>query len=187
MDPVAGLFMCACHLGEDDLVMILDALITDSENYPALRKGRPLLTIQDVERRLLEWGRFPGCGRIRRALPRARGGVESPKETQTRLLIVGAGLPEPVVQFEVVGDGRFVARTDLAYPEKRIAIEYEGDGHRTSRDQWRRDVQRQRELEDRGWILIRVTQLDLAEDGEALLSRLRGALASRAVPRPGWH
>lgn len=75
---------------------------------------------------------------------------------------------------------RLVARTDLAYPELKVAIEYEGDGHRTSAEQWRRDIQRQRELEALGWIVIRLTQEDL-NDADALIDRVRGAIASRSA------
>ncbi|WP_141651229.1 hypothetical protein [Microbacterium sp. 3J1] len=178
IDPVAALFMCAASLTDDQVVITLDALISTSDNYPGLRSGRPPLTVADIEQRLREWGRFPGSRRVRDALPRARENVESPKETETRLLIVAGGLPEPVVQHEIHENGLLIARSDMAFPSLKIAIEYEGDGHRTSRDQWRRDVQRQRELEDRGWIVIRVTQLDL-DDTRPLIDRIRRAMASR--------
>ncbi|MBO0979737.1 endonuclease domain-containing protein [Microbacterium sp. SD291] len=179
VDPTAALFMCAGDLTDDQIVILLDALITTADNYPGLRKGRPISTVAAIEQRLRDWGRFPCCGRVRSALDSAREGVESPKETETRLVIVAAGLPEPAVQHSVFDSGRFVARVDLGYPELRIAIEYEGDGHRTSRDQWRKDIQRQRDLEDLGWIVIRVTELDLQDGGAALLRRIRNAIASR--------
>ncbi len=178
IDPVAALFMCAATLTDGQVVVALDALITAADNYPGLRAARPPFTVIDIEQRLRDWGRFPGSRRVRDALSRAREGVESPKETETRLLIVADGLPEPVVQHEIHENGLFIARSDMAYPELKIAIEYEGDGHRTSRDQWRRDIQRQRELEDHGWIVIRVTQLDL-DDARPLLDRIRRAMASR--------
>ncbi|MEV7799988.1 hypothetical protein AB0O14_12915 [Microbacterium foliorum] len=179
VDPIAALFMCAAALTEDQVVIALDALISATDNYPGLRAGRPPLTADDIEQRLQVWGRFPGSRRVRDALSRAREGVESPKETETRLLIVAAGLPEPVVQHEVYENGLLIARCDMAYPDLKITIEYEGDGHRTSRDQWRRDIQRQRELEDLGWIVIRVTELDLAGDPGPLLDRIRRARSSR--------
>nr|WP_201470964.1 hypothetical protein [Microbacterium hydrocarbonoxydans] len=178
VDPAAALFMCAATLTDDQVVIALDAVLSTADNYPGLRQGRPRLTETDIEQRLQAWGRFPGSRRVRDALSRAREGVESPKETETRLLIVAGGLPEPVVQYEIHENGLLIARSDMAYPDLKISIEYEGDGHRTSRDQWRRDIQRQRDLEDLGWIVIRVTQLDLG-DGRPLMNRIRRALASR--------
>lgn len=179
VDPLTALFTCAPQLVEDDLVVLCDALMTDADNYPGLRKGRPVVTAEDIESRMQEWGPFPGCAGLRAAVLRARTKVESPKETRTRLLLVANGLEEPAVQHVVRDRGRFVARVDLAYPDLKIAIEYEGDGHRRSPKQWRRDIQRQRELEDLGWIVIRVTELDLSEGASSLLTRIRNAIASR--------
>jgi hypothetical protein len=179
VDPVSALFLCAREFVSVPMVVALDALLTSSDAYPGLRTGRPVATTESIDRQLTRWGRFPGCGRIRDALPLARPGVESPKETETRLLLRSFGLPEPAIQHVVSVDGRFLARVDLAYPECRIAIEYEGDGHRTDRDQWRIDIRRQRDLEDHGWLVIRVTELDLRDGGAALAARVHRALTVR--------
>ncbi len=185
VDPVSALFLCAREFVPVATVATLDALLTASDVYPGLRTGRPVATVESIERHLARWGRFPGCGRIRDALPLARPGVESPKETETRLLLTTFGLPEPSIQHVVSVDGRFLARVDLAYPEHRIAIEYEGDGHRTDRDQWRTDIRRQRDLEDHGWLVIRVTELDLRDGGGALAARVRRAIALHPVRAHG--
>src|SRR5690606_31308174 len=128
--------------------------------------------------RLESWGRFKGCVTVRTAFGLAREGVESPKETETRLLVIADGLPEPVVQWQVFDGSRLVGRVDLAYPELKIAIEYDGDGHRTDKEQWRRDIRRQRELERLGWIVIHLTESDL-EDPAAFLGHLHSAHAAR--------
>ncbi|MDR2322530.1 MAG: hypothetical protein LBE60_12870 [Microbacterium sp.] len=179
VDPIAAVLSCAADLDVAQAVILLDALLADADNYPELRRGRPVASPQELGERVSLWGRFPGRTTILAALPRARAGVESPKETETRLRLVDAGLPEPVVQHEVREGRRLVARIDLAYPQWKIAIEYEGDGHRTDAAQWRRDIQRQRELEDRGWIVIRLTQLDLIDGSGAFLTRIRRAIAMR--------
>ncbi|MFK4850171.1 endonuclease domain-containing protein [Microbacterium sp. ZW T6_19] len=179
VDPIGALFMCAKDLTEDQIVVLLDSMITTSENYPDIRENRPIFTPAEIAVRLREWGRFPSCGQVRDALARIRHHVESPKETETRLLLIASGLPEPAVQHSVYERGRFVARVDLAYPGLKIAIEYEGDGHRRSKSQWRHDIQRQRDLEDLGWIVIRVTELDLRHGGAPLLRRIRNAIATR--------
>ena len=101
------------------------------------------------------------------------------KETETRLLLVNAGMREPEIQFEVRVGRRLVARTDLAYPELKTAIEYEGDGHRRSKEQWRIDIRRQRELVAHGWIVVRLTQADLDDGGRLLLESVRSAFATR--------
>lgn len=179
VDPVAALFMVAGGLTHEQTVVLVDALITHADNYPDLVPGRPVFTVRQLTDRLDEWGPFAGCATMRAALHDSREHVESPKETETRLLIVGSGLPEPVVQHEVREGHRLVARVDLAYPDLKIAIEYEGDGHRTDKKLWRADIRRQRELEDRGWIVIRLTQDDLGHGRDALIARIRNAISSR--------
>lgn len=179
VDPVAALFTCAATLTVEQAAIMIDAMITDAANDPGLIPGRPRTSRADIEERLAAWARFPGCGIVRAALCSAREGVESPKETETRLMIVRAGLPEPVVQYEVREGGILLARVDLAYPDLRIAIEYEGDGHRTDKRQWRTDIRRQRDLEDRGWTVIRLTELDLRDTG-AIIARIRRAVAVAA-------
>lgn len=179
LDPIATVFVCAAELTPLHTVIAVEALISAAPNYPGLRADRPAISIGDIANRLATWGRFRGSPAVRAALDMVRVGSESPKETETRMLLRRVGLPEPELQHVVRVDGRFVARVDLAYPRWRIAIEYEGDGHRTDREQWRRDIRRQRDLEDHGWIVIRVTQLDLAHGGAALASRIRRAIASR--------
>lgn len=177
VDPIAAVFSCAADLTVAQLIVLLDAVVSKSMNYPGFGPvlGRPAYTLAEVGGRLAEWGRFPGSGAVRAALAQSREGVESPKETETRLAIVAAGLPEPQVQVVVRAGTRFVARVDLAYPQWRIAIEYEGDGHRTSKEQWRRDIARQRDLEECGWIVIRLTELDL-RDSQPFLDRIRQAI-----------
>lgn len=179
VDPIAALFSCAGELTVGQAVQALDAILTSAENYPHRVSGFPPTTRDDIAARLAHWRRFPGRATILAALDLAREKVESPKETETRLLLLRHGLPEPVVQFEVFEGRRLVARIDLSYPGLKIAIEYEGDGHRTDPQQWRRDIQRQRELEDLGWIVIRLTQDDLTDGSAGLLARIRRAIAAR--------
>lgn len=180
VDPIAAVFTAATSMTVAQAVCALDALVTDAANYPGLLTGRPRVTVGDITTRLEEWGRFAGCGTIRAALDLVRVGVESPKETETRLLMLAHGLPEPVVQHEVHDGSLLIARVDLAYVQLRIAIEYEGDGHRTDRAQWRRDIQRERELVARGWVVIRLTQDDLRHGAPAFIAHVRRAIASRS-------
>jgi len=182
VDPVAAFFMCAQDLTAAQAIVMIDALVTPALNYPGLGPGKPMTTLAEIEARLHAWRQFPGQSAIRLALPFARVGVESPKETETRLLLIDKGLAEPVVQHEVRVDGRLIARLDLAYPELRIGIEYDGDGHRTEKTEWRRDIQRQRVLEANGWILLHLTEADLAPDEQdAFISQIRRAIVSRSV------
>jgi very-short-patch-repair endonuclease len=57
-----------------------------------------------------------------------------------------------------------------------VAVEYDGDHHRTDRRQYARDQRRLRRLEELGWIVIRVIAEDKPED---VLRRVRAALRRR--------
>lgn len=121
-----------------------------------------------------------GIRALREAALSSRARVDSAKETETRLLLLDTGVPEPVVNYEVTdAAGCFVARVDLAWPAWRICVEYEGEHHRTDRSRFRADITRRERLEDLGWRVIRITDDDLLDGGREFLRRVRGALAAR--------
>lgn len=149
-----------------------------------VRRDQPLCSIRDLAEAGARYPSRRGIISIRTALPLIRTRSESPRETKLRLVIVWAGLPEPESNFNIYdSEGRFLARADLAYPEYRTMIEFQGDHHRTDRGQWRRDIQRTGNVEDNGWQVLQFTDDDLATlDAQArLVERIRLRLASR-----GW-
>jgi very-short-patch-repair endonuclease len=96
-----------------------------------------------------------GCRRLDDVVALADPRAESPPETRLRLELRNAGLPTPEVQYEVVDEYGFVlARVDLAYPDFKLAIEYDGSTHYT-RYQSERDRQRDVVLAGYGWLTIR--------------------------------
>lgn len=127
---------------------------------------------------------FRGLRTLRAAIPLLDGRAESPQESLLRVAIISAGLPMPEVNqdFRDAG-GRFVARADLSFPGFALVVEYEGDGHRTSPTQWRRDVERTAALEDLGQEVIRVTGED-SPRFRAAIARIRSRLIRRGW-RPG--
>ncbi|HET7075135.1 MAG TPA: DUF559 domain-containing protein [Mycobacterium sp.] len=121
--------------------------------------------------------RSPGLRRLESALVLVDAGAQSPRESYLRLLLIDAGLPRPQTQIPVQGvDGMPVAYLDLGWAEYMVAVEYDGDQHRTDRRQFVKDIRRIDMLEQMGWIVIRV----VAEDRPAnILRRVREALAGR--------
>ena len=118
-----------------------------------------------------------GVGRAREALEFVRAGAESPGETRLRLVLAQAGLPSPLLNYELWdGQRAFVARVDFAFPSHRVALEYEGDIHRVDQATWRKDIRRRERVEDLGWRMVRVTADDVARPAE-LIRRLRRLLA----------
>ncbi|MFI6266749.1 hypothetical protein [Micromonospora sp. NPDC051006] len=109
-------------------------------------------------------------------------GAESPQESRTRVRLVLAGLPRPVTQFVVAEAGRFIARLDLAWPEFRVAIEYDGLWHDDS-EQFHRDRRRLNRLLGAEWIVLHLTAKRLRDDFEGFLAEVRAALRSRGYRR----
>lgn len=130
-------------------------------------------------------GRRIGRPALREALPRLRAGASSRPETWCRLQIVDAGLPEPMIDVDVYSDlGMFIGCVDLAYPELKIAIEYEGDQHRTSPEQWQRDIDKHEQLASAGWRVIRVSRVHVIGPEPVLVHRLRAVLVARDEDPP---
>jgi hypothetical protein len=102
-----------------------------------------------------------GCRDLRRAVTLADRRAGSPMETRLRLVLVLRGLPRPEVQFPVLDDRRRRAVwLDLAYPEHRIGIEYEGGDHGRP-DRVLRDVGRYTRLVDDRWRMYRFTKYEV--------------------------
>lgn len=128
--------------------------------------------------------RYPGRRGIRnarRALSLVDAGAQSPRETWLRLLLIDGGLPRPQTQIPVRDDsGIVIAYLDMGWEEFLVAVEYDGEQHRTDRRQYTWDLRRLELLERLGWIVIRVVAGDRRED---ILRRARAAIARRASPR----
>jgi len=87
--------------------------------------------------------------------PSYHPGGSDPEVRMVRVL-VRAGLPRPVQQHRVEVDGR-TYRLDAAYPEHRVALEYEGFDFHTSRTAFDDRYERDRLLKRIGWHIVYVT------------------------------
>jgi hypothetical protein len=104
---------------------------------------------------------------------------ESPMESRLRVLLITSGLPRPEPQWEVRDSaGGFVARLDLAYPDRRLAVEYDGALHWAQR---RADDRRRDALRALGWEVIVVSSEDYYREPLALVAKVRAALVRRAA------
>ncbi len=117
---------------------------------------------------------FPGVTRPRRALELAESGTESVMETRLRLLLVMAGLPRPRVQVSLRDEGgHFLGRPDFYYPSHRLALEYDGAGHR---ERLAADNRRQNRLVDAGYRLLRFTAFDVLSAPNSVVTLVTRAL-----------
>lgn len=120
-----------------------------------------------------------GYRRATTLLELATGLTESPAESRLMVDIIEAGIPDPVPQFSVLGlDGRERYRLDFAWPEQRIALEYDGYAAHEGRESY--DLERERDLTRRGWIVVRAAAADL-KDSTTVVAELRRAFLCRKV------
>ena len=124
--------------------------------------------------------RYPRA-RGRRLLPAAvdladrRAG--SPMETRLRLILVLRGLPRPEAQYAVLDDRRRRAVwLDLAYPARRVGIEYEGADHGRP-ERVLRDAGRYTWLVDEGWRMYRFTKYQVYREPDEIAATIARALA----------
>lgn len=160
----------------DDVVVLADAMMRRKNPHTDVAKLRKLLEATHKMR---------GLTKCREALELARPGTDSSMETRTRLLLDAAGIRGLEVNLSAHdADGNFLALPDLSIPELKIAIEYDGDVHRTDEATWRRDVERRQRLRDAGWHDITATADDVIRDPSRLIARTRAAVAKRRRTLP---
>jgi len=172
VDPRHVLVQIASRLSRDDLVVIGDFL---------LRRKRPLSTAASLSNVIRASHRVRGIRPLRLAMNDVRPGTDSPMETRLRLALVRGGLREPVIGHTITTpDGAFIGTPDLAYVPERIAIEYEGDVHRTDRGVFVGDIERRELMQEQDWYVIRVVSSHLFPNPAWLVNRVRQQLALRA-------
>jgi len=104
---------------------------------------------------------------------------ESPMESRLRLVLIAGGLPRPEAQFEVRRpDKSFVGRVDLAYPELKIAIEYDGAWHWKQR---REDDRRRAAIRALGWEVHVFSADDIYGARERLVAEVQASRRKRSA------
>jgi len=175
-DPVSTFRELATLLTRDELVAVGDYLVLDPRVLDP-HDPRPYVALDDLRAGVVA-ARGRGIRAARAAADLVRPGVESPRETALRLLLVRSGLPEPICGFELrAPSGRSVGWFDLAWPEFRAIAEYDGDQHRTSTRQYEKDIGRFDAAAALDWRVIRVRRHSIRTSAP----RVRAALE-----RGGW-
>ncbi|MDO4918032.1 hypothetical protein [Kocuria sp.] len=175
--PLESLARLAPALSPWRLTACLDALLSTRFVVPGT--FQPVVFTRDHLEECL--GMLPpharGVIRLHRAWREARPSCWSPAETLTRLIIARRGLPEPELNHRVDAAGHAFL-LDLAWPGKRVALEYNGAVHAQEIGQYRDEMYRLSLLRDAGWDVSVLTWDDLRSPArrEAWLTRLRREL-----------
>lgn len=181
--PATTWVTVAPSLSIDELIDMGDAIVYIPRLHGMVRgtAAHALGTIDEL-RAAMDAGRRTGIAKLRSALTEVRVGAASPGETKIRVACVRAGLPEPELDIDVfTASGAPIGFTELGYPRYGLLIEYEGDHHRTDRDQWNHDIEKHAACVAAGWTPIRLTSRHARGRADAAVSRIRDALV-----RAGW-
>ena len=170
VEPLIALQQIAGRLSHEELVAAVDSQVAD--RFGTVSR----LELGEVRQRVAQ-ARGQGAARLRAAVDDARERVWSVRETHMHLLLRRHGRPPPSMNHQVVDPVTGIAYyVDLAYPEVRIAIEYDGVEHVTDADRVKRDHRKSAVLTAEGWTVIRVYAEDL-HDPTDFFTRLDHALA----------
>jgi hypothetical protein len=178
--PLRTWFDLAGVLTVDELVIAGDFLF---------RRRDPLSTPAALDTYLVTKAGRPGYRKALQARALIRADTDSPKETELRLLLVRAGLPEPAINMPMFDEtGGWIQDPDMSYEDYKIAIQYDG-GHHSSPAQRRSDIFRDEEARGLGWLVVVLTQWDLDPFAPGMepkaVTRVRAALTARGWKPPG--
>lgn len=192
--PLAGLQIWGDRLETDEFEWVDGvAVTTPARTALDLACWYPLMTavaaadalaratdvkVADVELLVGRCPRRRGIVQARKAIALFDSGAQSPKETWLRLILMQAGLPRPQTQIRVVDEfGSRFAFLDMGWEVVKVAVEYDGDQHRSDRSQYSWDIRRLERLQRRGWTVVRVIASDRPAD---IVRRVQAALACPA-------
>ncbi|SDG73267.1 hypothetical protein [Microbacterium pygmaeum] len=175
--------MLGAEMSVRDLVRLGDAFVRVPRDDRGRRQPREQRATLDQLRAAVDAGSRPGAARLREALELIRVGSASPLETDYRLDAAAAGLPDPQLDVEIFDAHGFrIGITEIVYDQWRVVVEIEGDHHRTSRDQWNRDIEKHAAYVAEGWEVIRLTSGHIRGAQPRAVPIVRSALARR-----GWQ
>ena len=143
----------------------------------ALRSTR--CTRNDLESAVISQRGRRGIVAVRGLLPFADGRAESAMESEARLVMIDHKLPFPVVQYEIHGHAGELWRVDFAWPEARLAAEYESIDWHSGRDAMLRDKTRLAKIQELGWTVIPIVVHDVRREPDRLANRIMTHLGRR--------
>lgn len=165
----------AALLTVDELIAAGDSVVVaHGPEFPLPRAS--LAAIDDLRRMVASHPGMRGIKTARLALPEIRVGADSPQETKMRLALARSKLGEPVLNHVIRNSwDQPAVWPDAAYPEHRLALQYDG-GHHSDPVQAARDRKRKEITERLGWTELRIFKDDLDGDKPFVLEKVRATL-----------
>lgn len=162
-----------------DLVGAGDALLQRPDGPPrpdGVIGANPLSTFARIDAVMQRRRSVKGIQAARQARPLLRESVDSSPESRMRMVVVSAGLPEPVVNPVVWLTPCLKRQPDLALLEWKLALQYDGGGH-AEQAQVNRDIWRDDDFDRHDWRTVRAGHDLFTPHGErAFRDRVRRAM-----------
>ncbi len=93
-------------------------------------------------------------------------------ESEARLAMIDGGLPIPELQYEVIDGNGELRRLDFAWPDVRVAVEYDGLDWHSGPESMKRDRRRQAALRDIGWVALAIVFEDVRYRPQEFVARI---------------
>ncbi|MGY4710339.1 hypothetical protein ACXDF8_12410 [Mycolicibacterium sp. CBM1] len=119
-----------------------------------------------------------GIVTVRTLLNVADGRAESAMESETRLVMIDYGLPSPELQYEIQGLDGQRWRVDFAWPDAKVAAEYDSVEWHAGRAEMLRDKSRFAGIQEAGWTVIPIVGRDVRMKPGRLADRIASHLAT---------
>lgn len=120
-----------------------------------------------------------GIVKVRGLIGHIDGRSESAMESEARLVFIDADLPKPELQYEIVDRCGDRWRTDFAWPEARLAAEYDSVDWHMGPQALLHDRLKIARLQECGWLSVPMTVSDVRGDPSRLVARIARHLNQR--------
>lgn len=187
------------HRREGAPLTVVDGRPATTPNWTAveiarsLRRPRALATLDAAlrsgtcDRRGLWAAAGKQAGRrgivaVRDLIPLATPAAESPMESEARLAMIDHGLVPSALQYEIIDRNWRTWRVDFAWPDLRVAAEYDGYGWHSSPTQFRQDRLKRAALQEIDWSMVSIIADDVRRTPQQMVRRIQTQLErSRAA------
>jgi hypothetical protein len=138
-------------------------------------------TPEDLAAAVSEQGGRRGIVHVRELVQLADGRAESPMESEARLVFIDGGLPMPELQYKITDLHGKVWRVDFAWPESKVAAEYDSVDWHANPAGWRHDRMKTARLQERGWTIVAIVVDDVRMYPCELVCRISSLLDGAAL------
>jgi len=139
-------------------------------------------TVGELDAAVREQKGRRGIVAVRGLLPLADGRAESPMESEMRLVLLDRGVPIPELQHEIVDRTGKLWRVDFAWPDVKLAAEYDSQQWHANPAAFAHDRIKVARLQECGWTTVAAVADDIRIHPEDLVRHLFEYLDRPARP-----